>query len=61
MMALVGLQPALALCCPARSVSALPHLVASRCVIRGQLASTDAALPSVRGLGFALPGHVSAR
>jgi len=34
-MALAALWLVLAPCCPTRRVSALPHLVASRCAVRG--------------------------
>ena len=40
---------------------ALLSLVALRHAVRGQLASADAGLLSVQGLGFVLFGHVSAR
>ena len=61
MMAPAALQLVLLPRCPALRVSALLSLVALRRAVRGQSASTDAALLSVQGLVFALFGHVSAR
>ena len=61
MMAPAALQPVLMPRCPSCRVSALLSLVALRRTVRGQSASTDAALLSVQGLGFALSGHISVR
>ena len=59
MMAPAALQLVLLPRCPAFRVSALLSLVAMRRVVRGQSASTDAALLSVQGPGFALSSHIS--
>ena len=61
MMAPAALQLVLLPRCPAFRVSALLSLVALRRAVRGQLASADAGLLSVQGLGFVLFGHVSAQ
>ena len=60
MMAPAALQLVLLPRCPVFRVLALLSLVALRRAVRGQLASADAGLLSVQGLGFVLFGHVSA-
>ena len=61
MMAPAALQLVLLPRYPAFRVSALLSLVALRRAVRGQSASADVALLSVRGLDFALSSHISAR
>ena len=61
MMVPAALQLVLLPRCHAFRALALLSLVALRHAVRGQLASADAGLLSVQGLGFVLFGHISAQ